>query len=101
LEAGLAHIQHLPFDSAAAIAAARIRVELEKQGSTIRPLDLPIAGTAVSRGAAPGNEQRRGVRARSGVTGDGLANGVIMEGGLRGPAQRAPLAEGLPRKTDD
>jgi tRNA(fMet)-specific endonuclease VapC len=52
LEAGLAHLQHVPFDSAAAIAAARIRVELEKQGSTIGPLDLLIAGTAVSRGAA-------------------------------------------------
>ena len=52
LEAGLKHIQHVPFDSAAAMAAASIRVELEKQGSTIGPLDLLIAGTAVSRGAA-------------------------------------------------
>ena len=52
LEAGLEPIQHVPFDSAAALAAARIRVELEKQGSTIGPLDLLIAGTAVSREAA-------------------------------------------------
>jgi tRNA(fMet)-specific endonuclease VapC len=51
LEAGLVHIQHVPFDSAAAMAAARIRVELEKQGATIGPLDILIAGTAVSRGA--------------------------------------------------
>ena len=52
LEAGLQYIQHVPFDSAAAMAAARIRVELEKRGLTIGPLDLLIAGTAVSRGAA-------------------------------------------------
>ena len=52
LEAGLAHLQHVPFDSAAAMAAASIRVELEKRGLTIGPLDLLIAGTAVSRGAA-------------------------------------------------
>lgn len=52
LEAGLQYIQHVPFDSAAAIAAARIRVELEKRGSTIGPVDMLIAGTAVSRGAA-------------------------------------------------
>jgi tRNA(fMet)-specific endonuclease VapC len=52
LEAGLAHIHHVPFDSVAAMAAASIRVELEKQGSTIGPLDILIAGTAISRGAA-------------------------------------------------
>ena len=34
------------------MAAASIRIELEKQGSTIGPLDMQIAGTAVSRGAA-------------------------------------------------
>ena len=51
LEAGLEHIQHVPFDSAVTMAAARIRVELEKQGLTIGPLDMLIAGTAVSRGA--------------------------------------------------
>jgi tRNA(fMet)-specific endonuclease VapC len=52
LEAGLQYIQHVPFDSTAAMAAARIRVELEKRELTIGPLDLLIAGTAVSRGAA-------------------------------------------------
>ena len=52
LEAGLAHIRHVPFDSAAAMAAASIRVALDKQGSTIGPLDMLIAGTALSRGAA-------------------------------------------------
>lgn len=51
LETGLAHIQHVPFDSAAATAAARIRIELERQGSAIGPLDVLIAGTALSRGA--------------------------------------------------
>jgi tRNA(fMet)-specific endonuclease VapC len=52
LEAGLKQIQHVPFDFAAAMAAANIRVELEQQGSPIGPLDMLIAGTAVSRGAA-------------------------------------------------
>ncbi|MBZ5627224.1 MAG: type II toxin-antitoxin system VapC family toxin [Acidobacteriia bacterium] len=52
LEEGLKHIQHVPFDSDAAMAAASIRVELEKRGMLIGPLDLLIAGTAVSRGAA-------------------------------------------------
>jgi tRNA(fMet)-specific endonuclease VapC len=52
LEAGLEHIRHVPFDSAAAMSAATIRVALEKQGLTIGPLDMLIAGTAVSRGAA-------------------------------------------------
>ena len=51
LEAGLEHIQHVPFDSAAARAAAGIRLELEKRGTTIGPLDMLIAGTAVSRAA--------------------------------------------------
>jgi len=52
LEAGIAQIQQVPFDSAAALAAAGIRLELERQGFAIGPLDLLIAGTAVSRGAA-------------------------------------------------
>lgn len=51
LEKGLAQIQHVPFDSDAAVAAASIRFELESQGAVIGPLDLLIAGTAVSRGA--------------------------------------------------
>ncbi len=41
----------VPFDHAAAEESARIRVELESRGLTIGPLDLMIAGTAVSRGA--------------------------------------------------
>jgi len=52
LEAGLAYIQQIPFDAVAAVAAARIRVELERRGKTIGPLDLLIAGTALSRGAS-------------------------------------------------
>jgi tRNA(fMet)-specific endonuclease VapC len=52
LEAGLKNIQHVPFDSDAAATAARIRVELEKRGVMIEPLDMLIAGTALSRGAA-------------------------------------------------
>ena len=41
----------VPFDHEAARQAARIRVELETQGLIIGPLDLLIAGTAVSRDA--------------------------------------------------
>lgn len=52
LEEGFRHIEHVPFDSAAAMAAARIRIELEKHGVMIGPLDVLIAGTAVSCGAA-------------------------------------------------
>jgi len=37
---------------AAAMASASIRIQLEKQGWAIGPLDMLIAGTAVSRGAA-------------------------------------------------
>jgi tRNA(fMet)-specific endonuclease VapC len=51
LETGLTALRHVPFDSAAALAAARLRIELERQGLTIGPLDMLIAGTAVSRGA--------------------------------------------------
>jgi len=51
LSEGLRHIQHVPFDSAAALAAAAIRIQLERQGYPIGPLDLLIAGTAVSRAA--------------------------------------------------
>jgi len=41
----------MPFDSEAVTASAKIRTELERQGLTIGPLDLLIAGTALSRGA--------------------------------------------------
>lgn len=40
----------VPFDHEAH-EAARIRVELERHGSAIGPIDLLIAGTALSRGA--------------------------------------------------
>ena len=48
----LASMSEVPFDREAARAAARVRVELEESGETIGPLDLLIAGTALSRGAA-------------------------------------------------
>lgn len=51
LDAVLAGLIHVPFDSDAAMAAARIRFDLETRGASIGPLDLLIAGTALSRGA--------------------------------------------------
>ena len=51
LERGIGSIQRIPFDSDAAIAAANIRIGLERKGMTIGPLDLLIAGTALSRAA--------------------------------------------------
>ncbi len=51
LEIALVSIERIPFDTNAAIAAARVRIGLEKRGLTIGPLDLLIAGTAMSRGA--------------------------------------------------
>ncbi len=51
LDAVLENIRHVPFDSEAALAAARIRMDLERRGLSIGPLDLLIAGTALSRGA--------------------------------------------------
>lgn len=41
----------LPFDREAAIAAARLRTDLERQGQPIGPLDNLIAGTALAHGA--------------------------------------------------
>jgi tRNA(fMet)-specific endonuclease VapC len=52
LAAGLQHMRHIPFNSDAAIAAARLRMDVEMRGLAIGPLDTLIAGTAVSRGAA-------------------------------------------------
>ena len=46
------HIPSVPFDLQAARAAADIRADLERDGQTIGPMDLLIAGTAVSRKAA-------------------------------------------------
>jgi tRNA(fMet)-specific endonuclease VapC len=51
LDQVLKHLEEIPFDAAAARSAAQIRVELEQAGATIGPLDLLIAGTAVSRSA--------------------------------------------------
>ena len=47
----LDNLQEIPFDREAAREAARIRVELERRGEMIGPLDVMIAGTAASRGA--------------------------------------------------
>jgi tRNA(fMet)-specific endonuclease VapC len=44
-------MKEIPFDSEAARESARTRVELERRGIVIGPLDLLIAGTALSRGA--------------------------------------------------
>ena len=51
LETALVSIQRIPFDTDAAMAAARVRIGLEKRGLTIGPVDLLIGGTALSRGA--------------------------------------------------
>lgn len=48
----LANLKEIPFDREAARESARIRVDLERRGLIIAPLDLLIAGTAVSRGAS-------------------------------------------------
>jgi len=41
----------LPFGRGEAEAAARVRVNLERQGATIGPYDLLIAGTALAHDA--------------------------------------------------
>jgi tRNA(fMet)-specific endonuclease VapC len=46
-----AALRQVPFDSEAAQEAARVRFELESRGLVIGPLDLLIAGTALSRNA--------------------------------------------------
>jgi len=51
LEQMLNGIREVPFDNPAAYAAARIRIELEQKGVMIGPLDILIAGTALSRSA--------------------------------------------------
>jgi tRNA(fMet)-specific endonuclease VapC len=43
-------LEVVPFGRAAAREAARVRVELEQRGVAVGPLDLLIAGTALSRG---------------------------------------------------
>ena len=47
----LAALRQIPFDAEAAQEAAKVRFELESSGLVIGPLDLLIAGTALSRGA--------------------------------------------------
>ena len=47
----LAALAQAPFNAAAAVEAALIRVELEGRGLMIGPMDLLIAGTALSLGA--------------------------------------------------
>ena len=47
----LASLEEVPFDREAAREAARIRLDLERRGVVIGPLDLLIAGTVLSRGA--------------------------------------------------
>ena len=50
-KAFLAAVPQIPFDDAAATEAAHIRIELQRRGLVIGPLDLLIAGTAASRSA--------------------------------------------------
>jgi tRNA(fMet)-specific endonuclease VapC len=50
LSAMLDRLEEVPFDRSAARESARIRLELERRGIAIGPLDLLIAGTALSRG---------------------------------------------------
>jgi tRNA(fMet)-specific endonuclease VapC len=47
----LERLQEVSFDREAARESARVRLELERRGNVIGPLDLLIAGTALSRGA--------------------------------------------------
>jgi tRNA(fMet)-specific endonuclease VapC len=47
----LSSLEQVEFDREAARESARIRVELEGRGLVIGPMDLLIAGTALSRGA--------------------------------------------------
>ena len=51
LDAFLGCLAVLPLDDAAATAAAELRVAFEQQGQKIGPLDVLIAGTALSAGA--------------------------------------------------
>ncbi|HBL11086.1 MAG TPA: VapC toxin family PIN domain ribonuclease [Cyanobacteria bacterium UBA11162] len=44
----LSRVNLVPFERDAAIAAARIRAQLEKQGTPIGAMDVLIAGTAVA-----------------------------------------------------
>jgi tRNA(fMet)-specific endonuclease VapC len=48
LEQLLHRVNLVPFERDSAIAAAKIRAQLEQQGSPIGPMDILIAGTAIS-----------------------------------------------------
>ncbi len=48
LEQLLSRVNLVFFDRDSAIAAAKIRAQLEQQGSPIGPMDILIAGTAIS-----------------------------------------------------
>ncbi len=47
----LSHLREVPFDRDAARESAKVRLDLERRGQTIGPMDILIAGTALSRGA--------------------------------------------------
>lgn len=51
LAAMLDRLTDVPFDRDAAFETARIRLDLERLGVVIGPMDLLIAGTVLSRGA--------------------------------------------------
>lgn len=51
LAALLANVRVLPFDEPEARTTARIRADMQRQGSAIGPLDTLIAGTALHHGA--------------------------------------------------
>lgn len=50
MERLLRTIKHIPFDTAAALEAARIKFDLEGSGKQIGPNDLLIAAIVLSRG---------------------------------------------------
>ncbi len=49
LDRAMATLEVVPFDAAAAEAAARIRTDLETSGIAIGPIDIQIAGIATAR----------------------------------------------------
>ena len=48
LQQFLSRVNLVPFDRDSAVSAARIRAQLEQQGTPIGPIDVLIAGTAAS-----------------------------------------------------
>ena len=47
----MAGLRIIPFDEAAALAAAEVRIELERAGMGIGPIDTLVAGTALAHSA--------------------------------------------------